>query len=237
MINRSNKRKNSEIMLDAIGNINDRFIFEAEAYVPSKPVSLRRRFAIIAVSFTLILTLAVSALVGTLTRQDSDAEDSGSADQTQNSERPTVPNYDFQEPPLTPPVQNLSSTLINMKADTEGLSSELDRDMLFDGSARIIWRYEGEDAYRICTMSRRDAASVASSITTQKDFTRVDASAESDGLDGLWICFGDGMVYSPYLETAGGNVGYGALFDYERELEPSTEFVKLVESIISEKSN
>ncbi len=237
MINRSNKRKNSEIMLDAIGNISDRFIFEAEAYVPSKPVSLRRRFAIIAVSFTLILTLAVSALVGTLTRQDSEAEDSGSTDQTQNSERPTVPNYDFQEPPLTPPVQSLSSTLINMKADTEGLSSELERDMLFDGSARIIWRYEGEDAYRICTMSRSNAASVASSITTQKNFTRVDASAESDGLDGLWICFGDGMVYSPYLETAGGNVGYGALFDYERELEPSTEFVKLVESIISEKSN
>ena len=237
-MNRSDKRKNSEMMLDAIGNIGDRFIFEAEAYTPSKRVSPLRRFAIIAVSFALILTLTVSVLVGTLTRQDGESsEQDSSVEHVQNDENLTKPSDNIQEPSVPLPVQNLSSTLINMKAETEKLSSELDRDMLFDGDARIIWKYEDEDDYRICTMSRHDAISVASSIKTQKDFTRVDASVDSDGLDGLWICFGDGMVYSPYLETADGNVGYGTLFDYERELEPSTEFVKLVESIISKKTN
>lgn len=237
MINRSDKRRNSEIMLDAIGNIGDRFIFEAEAYIPGKRVSMRKRFAIIAVSFTLILTLTASVLVGTLTRQDGEPEHNDRTDHAPNGEELTVPNDDFQEPSPAPHVQSLSSMLINIKAETEGLSSELDRDMLFDGNARIIWRYKNESDYRICTMSNRNAISAASSIGRQKDFIRVDASAESDELDGLWICFGDGMVYSPYLETAGGNVGYGTLFDYERELEPSTEFVKLVESIILEGSN
>ncbi len=236
-MNKSDKRKNSEILLDAVGNIGDRFIFEAEAYVPSKRVSPLRRFTIIAVSLTLILTLTVSVLVGTLTRQNAESAEDDSVDHVQTDAESGTPDNDLHKPPEALPVQSLSSTLISMKEQTASLSSTLDRDTLFDGVARIIWKYEGEDDYRMCSMSRTDAASVASALRSKKNFTRVDATDESDGIDGMWICMGDGMVYSPYLETSNGNVGYGTLFDYERELEPSTEFTELVESIISKKIN
>ncbi|MBE6593295.1 MAG: hypothetical protein E7642_04800 [Ruminococcaceae bacterium] len=235
-----NKNKNSELLLDAIGEIDDRFIFEAESYVPgAKKLSLRK-YLVAAFSVVLIMSLSLSLLVGMLTREDKkETADEGIVDvPDENEEKPTDrPATNAPTERVEPEVNTLSQTLEQMKEETANFASPLEREMLFDGDAKLIWKYEDEENYRICTLSRKNSTTVERALTNKKGFVKITESdvSEDDGIEGVWICFGDGYVFSPYLENSNGNVGYGTLFDYERELEPSEDFAQLIERIVSNK--
>ena len=48
----------------------------------------------------------------------------------------------------------------------------------------------------------------------------------------VWLVCGDGSVFTPYLKSSNGNVGYMTLFDYDAELYPSKEFISCVSQIL-----
>ena len=235
------RNKGSEILLDAIGDINERFIYEAEAYIPVNHKLSVRKYLIAAFSVVLIMSLMLSLLVGTLSRDDAKENANGNAIDIpdENEEKPTItdapPTADkeTEKNDNVTTVKRLSSTLDELKEKTLHFSAPLDREIFFDGNVKLIWKYEDENEYRICTLSTAKANEIKRIMKYRYGFFTVDPEAESNGLEGFWICYEDGSVISPYLKTSSGNVAYGDVFEYERELEPSAEFAKLIESIVS----
>ena len=227
----SNKKNNSIILFNAIGQIDDHFIFEAEAYSPKKSAASWRKIIIATVGITLILTLLLSIAVGTLMRSIYDElannYPSHDASDSDNNSSHTVQ----EEIP-----QTLSETLIGFKTAGVSFASPIGREMLFDGETKLIWRYEGEEEYMVCDVALGDANLIRNALEKKEGFTPADKDNEN-GLDGFWICFGDGLVYSPYLETSRGNVGYGTLFDYDCELEPSADFAQMIKKMIEKSTN
>lgn len=235
MIN--DKISRAEVLLDAIGDIDDRFIFEASAPTPAKATAPAfRRLAVLGISLALVFTLAISSLVAAMISRslDKGAEDAP-------NENPPVSD---QAPGLTPDGENsadglqtteISDALLALKGSTEELSVDIGQVDLLDKKARIIWKYSDEDSYRVLSISYLDLHDLNSMLSSRKDFKEIPADSENSGLEGIWISYG-GIVVSPCLKDSAGNLGYGAPFDYDPELEPSTEFTELIISLIEENS-
>jgi hypothetical protein len=68
-------------------------------------------------------------------------------------------------------------------------------------------------------------------LNDRGDFVAENATEEETK---VWVSMGDGRVISPYLAISEGNVGYGCLFDYESEVEPTDVFVQTVMDLISD---
>jgi hypothetical protein len=225
--------KDSELLLEAIGEIDDRFIFEAESYERKKSSLPLRKLIIAAVALSLVFTLTLSFGIGLMLTNIKDLiEDSfdGATEETQD-------DADNKIEPGVQPITTLEDALHSVKFSSESFSTTLERDMLFDGSTKLIWKYSDEESYRVCTISSAsDTKSIRRALEHKKDFSEVSEPAV-DSIDGFWICFGDGLVYTPYLRSSDGNVGYGEIFDYEQELEPSKSFATFIREIINEESN
>ena len=212
---RENKR--GEILMDAIGSIDDRFIFEAQVALPKKRYAPLRRVLALCACTVLVMSLTLSLLVGLFSQKNSEAP--GEEDHVGNTQ-PIVTDSHFAD------------TLIGMKTATQSFASPLEREMLFEGETLLIWQYEDEEDYRICTLSNTDARKIKTALAEKNGFVRTDADSDLGELEGFWICFGDGLVYTPYLENSNGNIGYGQIFDYDPELEPSRYFIELITNAI-----
>jgi hypothetical protein len=225
--------KDSELLLEAIGEIDDRFIFEAENYERKKSSLPLRKLIIAAVALSLVFTLTLSFGIGLMLTNIKDLiEDSfdGATEETQD-------DADNKIEPGVQPITTLEDALHSVKFSSESFSTTLERDMLFDGSTKLIWKYSDEESYRVCTISSNyDAKQLRKQLEDKNGFKDVGESA-ADSIDGFWICFGDGLVYTPYLRSSGGNVGYGEIFEYEQELEPSKSFATLICEIIKQETN
>ena len=233
--------KDSELLLEAIGEIDDRFIFEAESYERKKSSFLLRKLIIAAVALSLVFTFTLSLGIGLMLGSNRDKvdndfnnvpnEDQDGADDGFNNAGANDENIKPQ------PITTLEDTLESVRYSSEELKSPFERDMLFDGSTKLIWKYSDEESYRVCTISSAsDTKSIQRALEHKKDFSEVSEPAV-DSIDGFWICFGNGLVYTPYLKSSDGNVGYGELFDYEQELEPSKSFATFISEIIKKESN
>ena len=102
---------------------------------------------------------------------------------------------------------------------------------LHDNSPKLIWQIDGEEHYNVAPISK---TSTLDSITTQLDSPLADLSAEESEQISVkaWIAYGDGRVDSPYLKHTAGNTGYGVLFDYCAEVEPSSELTDTILDLI-----
>ena len=125
----------------------------------------------------------------------------------------------------------LGARLDGVRESTVSYKVDREKIDLFDGSARIVWKYSDETEYRARELSSDEANKLISSLKSSKG-QRVDKTDTEDDVS-LWICYGDGRVISPYLELTEGNVGYGEIFDYTPEYEPSQEFSDIICGIIS----
>ena len=233
--------KRGDLLMDAIGSIDDRFIFEAESYERKKSSLPLRKLIIAAVALSLVFTFTLSLGIGLMLGSNRDKvdndfnnapnEDHDGADDGFNNAGANDENIKPQ------PITTLEDTLESVRYSSEELKSPFERDMLFDGSTKLIWKYSDEESYRVCTISSAsDTKSIRRALEHKKDFSEVSEPAV-DSIDGFWICFGDGLVYTPYLKSSDGNVGYGELFDYEQELEPSKSFATFISEIIKKESN
>lgn len=225
--------KGSELLLEAIGEIDDRFIFEAESYERKKSSFPLRKLIIAAVALSLVFTFTLSLGIGLMLGSNRDKVDND----FNNAPNEDYDGADGNVKPGVQPIVTLSDTLNSVKFSSEGFSTTFERDMLFDGSTKLIWKYSDEESYRVCTISSAsDTKSIQRALEHKKDFSEVSEPA-MDSIDGFWICFGNGLVYTPYLKSSDGNVGYGELFDYEQELEPSKSFATFIREIIKKESN
>lgn len=216
-----NRKSKTDFLIDAIGEIDEHFLSEAENYIPKERRHTFRKLAIVGVCIALTLSLMLTLLISTLTRDKAPESDS----------RPTSSD-------VAPDVENTELdffvAMSDIREETQGLIGEFERDMLFDGTARLIWKYNGETDYRTCSLSLAQSDAIKRSMQSQKDFEEVGTVAPASDLEGFWICFGDGLVYSPCLKNSNGNVGYGTLFDYDAELIPSEEFTSLISNAIKQ---
>ena len=233
--------KDSELLLEAIGEIDDRFIFEAESYERKKSSLRWRKLIIAAVALSLVFTFTLSLGIGLMlgsNRDKVDNDSAGAPNEDQDGADDGFNNAGANDENIKPqPITTLEDTLESVRNSSEELKSPFERDMLFDGSTKLIWKYSDEESYRVCTISSAsDTKSIRRALEHKKDFSEVSEPAV-DSIDGFWICFGDGLVYTPYLKSSDGNVGYGELFDYEQELEPSKSFATFISEIIKKESN
>ena len=233
--------KDSELLLEAIGEIDDRFIFEAESYERKKSSLPLRKLIIAAVALSLVFTFTLSLGIGLMlgsNRDKVDNDSAGAPNEDQDGADDGFNNAGANDENVKPqPITTLEDTLESVRYSSEELKSPFERDMLFDGSTKLIWKYSGEEDYRVCTISSAsDTKSIQRALEHKKDFSEVSEPAV-DSIDGFWICFGNGLVYTPYLKSSDGNVGYGELFDYEQELEPSKSFATFISEIIKKESN
>lgn len=233
--------KDSELLLEAIGEIDDRFIFEAESYERKKSSLPLRKLIIAAVALSLVFTFTLSLGIGLMLGSNRDKVDNdfnNAPNEDQDGADDGFNNAGANDENIKPqPITTLEDTLESVRYSSEELKSPFERDMLFDGSTKLIWKYSDEESYRVCTISSAsDTKSIQRALEHKKDFSEVSEPAV-DSIDGFWICFGDGLVYTPYLKSSDGNVGYGELFDYEQELEPSKSFATFISEIIKKESN
>jgi hypothetical protein len=226
---RENKR--GDLLMDAIGSIDDRFIFEAQVALPKNRYAPLRRILAIAACTVVVMTLMLSLFVGMLSQTKNESQNDG-VENIGGTLDSIAPNS-TSKPENVPKTDSvLADTLIEMKSETMQYSSPLERDILFDGSTHLIWRYEGEEDYRICKISYKESSKIKKELNSKAGFSKVDADTDHGELEGFWICFGDGLVYSPYLESSNGNIGYGQIFDYDPELETSEKFNSLIKNAI-----
>lgn len=225
-----NKKYHADILLDAIGDIDDRFIFEASDPRPVRASSPAfQRLAVLGISLALVFTLVITSVVASLIRG---AQIKGEINDAPTEGIPDAPSADADgnAPDMT--LTDLSGTLLSLKASTADLTTKMSEVDLFDGKARLIWKYSDEDGYRVITLSGDDAVELKSKVIYMSGFTELEEADIDNRLDGIWVCFGDGLVISPCLKSSNGNIGYGGVFDYVPEIEPSESFVKLIRDII-----
>ena len=224
-MNRNLSPRFAAYLLDEIGQIEDRYLAEAQAPCRvTRRTLLPRRALIVALSLALTLTLLLSALlIGSW-------QGAKSEDIALNDEDGAEPEQVFDQFSGAT-AKTLSSRFSEIRGSTESLKTPEERIDLFDGQAKVIWKYTEEETYRVRTLSAAEYTQLTQTLHTEKS-TEAPAS-EEQSLAGVWLAAGDGTVISPQLEQTSENVGYGALFAYRPEREPSAVFTELLFAMLS----
>lgn len=223
------KRICAERLFDEIGLIDDRFVFEAATpYVSQKRKGLWQRLLIAAVSVTIVACVGLGLfVVGMMSGGKGNAPENDMNIVGTVADDALQDNSDGSEAVLT-----LSARLERMKDDTAQLAVSKADIELFGTSPKVIWKYSGEEEYRVSSITEAQANALVEKLSKNSG-KRVSESDDKSELEGLWIATGDGRVISPYLELTAGNTGYGELFEYEPEYEPSNDFAEYLCDTIS----
>lgn len=217
----ADKTRNAELLFEAIGDIDDRLIQEAQVpfvkTAPSKRCNLK---AIIALAATLSIVIgmlgafAVSRFIGNVI-------DSALNDKADEGESSQI----FES--------SLSQTLIDASDMPSVSKCEADEIDFFDGNTSIIWKASDENEYCVFTLT---STSDVTRLKTELSKVKEDISPENaeNSQCEVWVTFGNGTVVSPYLKNSAGNVGYAELFEYSPEVEPDAAFAEFVNDLISD---
>lgn len=203
----------AERLLDAIGDVDDRFLAEAAGYRSRRASILRfpmRSVAVAAVAALLLLAVTSPALQWLKSI----------------GEKETPPAV----VPVAPTLGSLLSDCAESSAFTLSSAEEID---FFDGAVRLTVedRATGE-------LFVSQPLTKAQQATLSREFSaagkRVNA-AEAPSEWRVWVLLGDGTVATPCLDPSAGTVGCGVLFDYEDERIPTDRFLNLLEELTSGK--
>ena len=226
------KERLAEYLFDEIGGIDDSIITSAMGSYPRHRRGYIRRKAVIAIAAVLSLSVFTVASIVMLNRAGEDLFDSPNASMDEASKgdgekapADNEPDYGFNAEAVT-----LATRLNSLKntASAEKLyASEI---KYFDGYARIVWKYSDEEYYRVCKISSSDLSRLKEKI--ENDQGKLIETAAESSVAGIWISLGDGRVVTPCLLSSEGNVGYGSVFDYTAEVEPSESLAKFICDII-----
>ncbi len=222
---RAEKLNSAEKLLDAIGDIDPRFIAEAEAVpdikkkrfiLPRKTVNaLAGALAFVFVIFGVSIALFNGGIDADMAPED----DKSAMDVLEHETAAKDESITLGE--LIVSVQNDTSISTVAAEDIE----------FFDDTIRIIWCYEGDEKYRVVSVPASKNSELLLGIERLKTAPKTTNTGEMPYA--IWICLEDGRVITPYLEWSDGNVGYAELFEYSPEIEPSSAFTELINEIIS----
>ncbi len=118
------------------------------------------------------------------------------------------------------------STLLDEKRDD---ALFLGTESISFGENMLVWQYEGESGYYVMSLGKETASLTA---LAGKGSNLSPEESEKYNVR-IWLCRENGEVISPQLIGSTGNIGYKCLFDYDPEIEPSTDFLKELEKTLS----
>lgn len=218
------KRICAERLFDEIGLVDDRFITEAATPYRREGRAWLRRLIVAATSVTLVVCVGVGVFVAAMLAGDNEKSDG--LDMNEELFADDMANGSASA------AATLSVRLYSLKDETAELAISRAEVELFDNVPKVVWKYADEEEYRVRDITNAEAAELTRRLGADRG-ERVTDNGTAERLDGLWIATGDGIVISPYLEQTAGNVGFGELFEYEPEYEPSSEFSEYLCDVIS----
>ena len=133
-----------------------------------------------------------------------------------------------------PTADRTTDALYDVLQKAEGQAERLSKDELplFDGSRNIIWRAENETEYYVMDLSAELDSRELKKLISDHGEELSPSKAEKITYE-VWLTAGDGTVFSPYLKSSEGNVGYGELFSYSPEVTPTSELADIVRKLTS----
>ncbi len=134
-------------------------------------------------------------------------------------------------PSMSEEAKTLSSVLNDHRSsdDSPNSTDTIALPELINGKPALIWKYQDSEEYHVKTIDDRTLNYLLSEIRYGEQIE--DGGDDTDCL--VWITSGNGEVYSPYLKPSAGNVGYGVLFEYDPELEPTEAFASAVSALLN----
>lgn len=209
---------NGRRLYEEIGGVDERYVQEAAGYRARKRLSVWRTMLVAAAVLTACAVLLTAVSAGVAIGVILDAS-------RQESDIPSYPNED--RPQLTP-LEQMEQTMQAAQAEQTAVSA--DQLALYDDYSVLIWREQGSDEYYVehLTDHERD---VLLGLMQSKRRTEFTAESEQPQYD-VWLYLGEGMVVSPYLKNSPGNVGRGAVFAYDPELELGDDLAKCIAQFI-----
>ena len=231
---RHNNTLAAERIMDAIGMIDDHILAECSApYRARKRARSFRAVIILAAALTLSAAMILGMFAIGFMSKKSDGAGNSAMDKA-----PLDEHYDaqtsIQNRPQNSegPLDGIDINLLNISMGLELLRDDISGTVYFpeeidllDGSTRLVWKYADEQGYRACIITAEQLESLEKKLDSGSvNIEDSEADDVDTSLDGIWLCRDDGTVISPCLRLSDGNVGYGTLFEYDPELEPSAQF-------------
>ncbi len=198
---------NGRRLYEEIGYVDERYLQEAATYRARKKSPAWRALLIAAallLSFALLLgTVAAGVTIGVIG---------------------ALINSGEQEPEPLAPIAQMEQAMAGEQHAS--LSAE---QLDFFGRPTLIWSELGSDEYHSVMLSTYECNDLVYLMQTD----RREYTAQSDAPKyQIWLCFGDGVVVSPYLKNTPGNAARGEVFDYDPELEMSDDLAEYIAECI-----
>lgn len=211
------KHRSAEYLFDELGLIDEKLIAEAENYRSARSINKRNIIAVVAAAavFLLMFTMLPPLILGNLKNSNDGIDTDDTVCQTDSSQK------DYRS--------SLGEALLYSQDELEVSLKDEDEIDLFDGDAKLIWQYDGEDEFSVVTISSAECTLLLSQAGSGKEVSE----GSYDVICRFWITPGDGSVMTPYLKGSAGNIGHGELFGYSPEIEPAENFINSVLWFIS----
>ena len=205
----SDRIRRAEILLDSIGNIDDRFVSEALTYRPARRMP---RLALIAACMVLSFAVIIGS-IGILQKNRFEVStESGNMAAPEGSQNGTTQDS----------LDGLLATVSDKYGKVEG-----EKLPYRDGNSYIVWQRVGHKSFYV---SQPLTASQASTLKRNMGVGREVGETSPELLYRVWV-ISDGEVRSPYLKNNSGNVSSG-VFDYDAEIYPNDDLVNYVSAIL-----
>ena len=211
---KNEKLKKADLLLDAVGEIDDVYLENALSYKRKRGVS--SRILIIAATLAMSLTLIVCTVIGARLALKNDVIGSSPSDKNE-----------AEVGERNDPLESLMVNLSNKEGFTR-VESETELPYT-DGNAYIVWQYEGESGYYLSeALSVHEIDYLKTQIGRGEEVGGSSPKLECK----MWILLGDGRVVSPHLKVTTGNIS-STVFDYEAEITPTDGLVDRIAAILS----
>lgn len=207
-------------LIDAIGQIDERFIEQARIATPFTFLRLHRRRSrllptLLAAAISLAAILSVTLYLATANRGDKAPEEPGVTQGGVIGDSPDSADL-------------LTVELLAMSDSSKAAQKIEKPDRAFaDGVCRLVWTLDGESYYAVSVTDSDDLAKLRDYLLEPSSF---ESGSGDPGDLRFWICTGNGLSASPYLLY--GAWGCGNLFDYRPETVPSDSFSSFLVQLI-----
>lgn len=204
-----NKNAKAGLLFDAIGDLDDKYIVEAVSRPAARKRAsgIRRAFLIAAAAlFSVVLTVAVPLSVRNSIKE--------------------------REPDDVSEIIRLEDCFEKYRGNN---GFAVTGDPQFSAkTSRIVWQYDGDDGYYSMSVRGEELAKLSDLMDNS---TAIPGSGNEKAVSvKVWFVDPAGYVVSPYLRKGGGNIYVRELFDYDPEVVPSDEMVKLISDLFEAKT-
>ena len=228
-MSQQDKRWNENDLFRAIGDIDDRFITEAAEYRRARSTAPAIYRRVIAVAAAL---LVVCAALLRIPQKNPPSGDSN----TDGDTHPPLINLGY-EWTATADYRENTAFLTAIGNLTSTLPASATAPSLHDGLSKIIWMDSGGAYYTLVLeeITTQQKNAILSMLETKAPEKAISYTEDAPPCS-VWLSFGDGTAFSPYLPYAEGTKSYGTISDYAPEYLPAEDLMRLLCTLIEAES-